>query len=79
MWDFKLRKRASKPKEPVCIHEWFLVDLRTVDAFIWNESPDMHYEVVCKSCTKRKLLDRYEYGKFCATFDVKGGREDATH
>lgn len=78
MWKFKLRKCAPKPKEPICYHEWVLVDMRMVDTYNWNDSPEVKYEIVCKSCAKRRLLDAYEYRKFCATFDVKGGREDAT-
>ncbi|MDQ0168706.1 hypothetical protein J2T19_000143 [Paenibacillus tundrae] len=74
-WMFK---RTQKPPKPICFHEWFLVDMRIVDSYIFNDSPEVRYEIVCKSCETRKSLDKYEYHKFCEVFDVKGGREDAT-
>lgn len=78
MWNFRWKKRAPKPQKPICYHEWFLVDVRMVDRFILSDSPEVRYEIVCKSCETRKTLDKYEYRKFCTVFYVKGGREDAT-
>jgi len=67
-----LRWFKRKATSPICLHDWHLVDTRTVESYNGVSADlDLFYTIGCTKCNEQRHMDECEFRHFIRTLNVK--------
>jgi len=70
------KKTEVVVNKPICVHDWYLIDMTTQTMYNGIEVDfEDFYTIGCVKCNERRTMIEFSYRRFKRVFTIKEGEE----